>query len=260
MDGVGYVLNQRIDPADPYFSDLRMYFASGINDAGQIVTYGHSALTPENSILPSGSAYLLTPVATAVTLSAPTSVAPGQPVTLQWNAPASRASHTGDWVGFYRADDPNWANDPDRWTYTQGNTTGSLSINAPSTPGQYEFRYLLDAGYDTVAATLVITVSEAGNPGGYQLIAPSTVTAGEPVTLQWIAPASRAGHTGDWIGFYRVGDPDWANDPDRWTYTEGITTGYLWINAPTTPGQYEFRYLLDGEYHSVASQRLTVLP
>jgi len=272
-DGEGRALSYLIDPLDPLhntfdnytsFTTLNtvLHAAKAINDSGQIVARGRSVLDsqPLGGTFVRGTAYLLSPVSNQFTLTAPASVTAGQTFAMNWKVPAGRVGHEGDWVGFYAQGASNWEADPVRWTYTDGITAGQLSITAPTTPGQYEFRYLLDGGYDSVA-TLSITVTESSggstNPS-VVLNSPSTATTGQWIALEWNAP-EREGHTGDWIGFYHVGDPDTNPDPVRFRYTDGQVTGALWIQAPE-PGQYEFRYLTDGEYHSIASSQLTVLP
>ena len=108
------------------------------------------------------------------------------------------------------------------------------------------------------------------NPGGsmgrlpaafaYSLEEPFTVTpstdtvdAGGQLSVSWTAPAARAG---DWLALFRVG----ANyEDDWWGDTKGATAGTLTVSAPTRPGQYEFRYLLDEGFIDVARSRpLTV--
>ena len=47
-----------------------------------------------------------------------------------------------DWVGLFKADGSNtrvW------WAYTQGATAGSFNVAAPTSGGQYQFCYLLQA-------------------------------------------------------------------------------------------------------------------
>jgi hypothetical protein len=40
-----------------------------------------------------------------------------------------------------------------QWAYTNGKTAGGHRFTAPQTPGQYEFRYLLNDGYDAPRAS-----------------------------------------------------------------------------------------------------------
>ena len=77
---------------------------------------------------------------------------------------------------------------------------------------------------------------------GYNLIvAPTIVSANTPFEVSWVAPPGRPER--DWVGLYRVGDPPGAYI--TWIYTRGTTVGAGIFTAPLTPGQYEFRYMLD---------------
>ena len=42
--------------------------------------------------------------------------------------------------------------------WTDGATSGTFTLSAPSQAGQYEFRYLLDDGYDNGAVSSLVTV------------------------------------------------------------------------------------------------------
>ncbi|MDQ3622970.1 MAG: hypothetical protein M3463_10845, partial [Verrucomicrobiota bacterium] len=76
-----------------------------------------------------------------------------------WTAPEGRPF--SDWIGLYAAGDPDdgaflW------WTYTEGTTFGSVTISAPETGGQYEFRYFLEDGYQQAASGNHLTVGDGG--------------------------------------------------------------------------------------------------
>src|SRR4051812_8394159 len=64
------------------------------------------------------------------TLTAPASATPGGSLSVSWTAPAG--SSTTDWLGLYRAGEPNgsygW------WSYTGGATSGTRTLTAPTTP------------------------------------------------------------------------------------------------------------------------------
>jgi hypothetical protein len=181
--------------------------------------------------------------------ASPDTVNAGEPLTIQWTAPPGRPST--DWIGLYRVGDPNTAYG--WWAYTNGATSGSFLLNAPDDPGAYEFRYLLEDGYTDAARSNTVTV---GGPAGFTLTAsPDTVNPGDPLTIQWTAPPGRP--PTDWIGLYRVGDPNTAYG--WWAYTNGATSGSFLLNAPDDPGTYEFRYLVNDGYTDVArSNAVTV--
>jgi hypothetical protein len=63
----------------------------------------------------------------------------------------------------------------------------------------------------------------------------------------------------DWIGLFKVEDPNEAYDSDWWSYTGGHPSGTLSLTAPARLGEYEFRYLLDDGYiDDVARVTVTV--
>ena len=92
--------------------------------------------------------YTLTPGTNTV-------VARGQ-LSVSWTAPQSGAL---DWIGFFRVQDPSTAYQSGWWEYTNGATTGTLPVNVPLQPGQYEFRYLLDDGFVDVVRSRAVTVT-----------------------------------------------------------------------------------------------------
>ena len=96
----------------------------------------------------------------------------------------------------------------------------------------------------------------AAQISGYTLSAsPSTVSPGASLSVSWTAPSGRP--STDWVGLYRVGDPDgsflW------WSYTNGTASGSRSVAAPSQTGQYEFRYFLqDGYTLAARSNPVTV--
>ena len=79
-------------------------------------------------------------------------------------------------------------------------------------------------------------------------LTPSTdaVDAGGRMSVSWTAPAARPG---DWIALFKVGG---SYDDDWYDLTKGATSGTHTLTAPTRPGQYEFRYLVDDGFLEVA--------
>ena len=130
---------------------------------------------------------------------------------------------------------------------------------------------------DSTTITAIVPANASGpadvlviNPGGlrgtltaaftYALDEPFTLTpstnavdAGGQMSVSWTAPGGRAG---DWIAVVKVGA---RYDDDWYGLTNGATSGTLTLTAPTQPGQYEFRYLLDGGFvEAVRSSPVTV--
>ena len=105
-----------------------------------------------------------------------------------------------------------------------------------------------------------VVVTNPGGSGGtlpaaftYSFDEPVTLTpsanvidAGGEMSVSWTAPTGR---TGDWIAVFRVG----RNYEDDWYgLTKGATSGTHTLTAPSRPGQYQFRYLVDDGFHDVA--------
>ena len=84
---------------------------------------------------------------------------------------------------------------------------------------------------------------------------PTSVDAGASVTATWTAPSGSSAK--DWVGLYKVGDPN--NSFGKWVYTGGLPSGTFTTTVPSTGGSYEFRYLLNDGYTDYArSSAITV--
>jgi IPT/TIG domain-containing protein len=83
-----------------------------------------------------------------------TVVSPGGDVIVTWVAPAGQSSW--DWIGLFKVGEPN--TNYLSYAYTGGTSSGSRKFVAPLQPGQYEFRYLPDDGYNDAARSSPITV------------------------------------------------------------------------------------------------------
>jgi len=75
------------------------------------------------------------------------------------------------------------------------------------------------------------------------------------VNVSWVAPGrTTPGINGDWIGLFRVGDPNTVEASHQ--STTGVS-GTLTFRTPAQAGDYEFRYLVDDGFIDVA--RSTVI-
>jgi Ca-activated chloride channel family protein len=175
---------------------------------------------------------------TYILTSTPTNVAGLQPLTVNWAVPSGRP--TTDWIGLFGVGAPN--NAYAWWQYANGTASGSATVDAPSQPGQYEFRYLQSNNL-VAARSEIITVGAAP----YALNA-GAVSAGS-ATVNWTVPSGRP--STDWIGLFAVGASNHTNV--GWEYTGGAASGSFSLTAPTQAGLYEFRYLLQDGYNSAAA-------
>ena len=187
------------------------------------------------------------PPPTTYTLNAtPSTVQTGGTITISWTAPSGSSSK--DWISLYVTGASNTAYG--WWQYTNGATSGSFTVPAPSSTGTYEFRYLLNDGFTSVKQSNSINVTATGSPPPttYTLNAtPSTVQAGGTITISWTAPSGSSSK--DWISLYATGASNTAYG--WWQYTNGATSGSFTVPAPSNTGTYEFRYLLNDGFTSV---------
>jgi IPT/TIG domain len=65
----------------------------------------------------------------------------GGRMSVSWTAPTARS---GDWIALCRV---GQRYDDDWYDLTKGVTSGTLTVTAPTRPGQYEFRYLTADGF-----------------------------------------------------------------------------------------------------------------
>ena len=76
-------------------------------------------------------------------------------MTVSWTAPSGSSSK--DWIALYAGGAAN--TDYVSWQYTNGTTSGSLTVPAPSNTGTYEFRYLVNDTFTSVKQSNAITVT-----------------------------------------------------------------------------------------------------
>jgi len=98
-----------------------------------------------------------------------------------------------------------------------------------------------------------ITVIRPDSPGYTVIAATDTVARGSQLSVNWTAGI---GYVGDSISLSKVGDTRTAEGLLR--PTDGATSGNFTFTAPTDPGQYEFRYLLEDFSVAARSSLVTV--
>jgi fibronectin type 3 domain-containing protein len=143
------------------------YEVTAVNSAGESGASNQVSATPQAAVNYSLSA-------------SPTSVAPGGTVTVNWTAPAGHS--TSDWIALFAVGSPNTSYLA--YQYTTADTGGSVTFTAPGTPGSYEFRFLPNDGYTSVAVSNAVQVQTPVPAAPSHL----TATAGNAkVVLSWSA-------------------------------------------------------------------------
>jgi Ca-activated chloride channel family protein len=152
-----------------------------------------------------------------------------------------------DWVGFAKIGSDDQAYLDYDWVRA---AKGQAAMRAPAEPGEYELRYVSARRTPPVLARVKVTVA----PATATVSGPKSVMAGDVLTFHATGPAA----SGHWIGFAPKGaGPGEYRDyvrPDESGKTEAKLT------APSQPGDYELRYVLNESDKVVAAQPIVVLP
>ncbi|HXH29467.1 MAG TPA: hypothetical protein VNJ01_01520 [Bacteriovoracaceae bacterium] len=174
-------------------------------------------------------------VATYAVSSSSLKVAPGGDLQVSWKVDQAAAN---DWVGLFKVGEANY-----RWFFhVNGLTSGSYSLQAPSEPGIYEFRYSVNNQYIVKATSAPITIEASVSLAPYTVSSSSlTVAPGADLQVNWKVDQAAAN---DWVGLFKVGENNYL----WFSHVNGLTSGSYSLKAPSEPGTYEFRYSVNNQY------------
>ncbi len=170
------------------------------------------------------------PVDGPVTMTVPPSAIAGSKVAIVWNGPAN----TSDYIDLV----------PRQFTGTSGEITyqyvrdglGRAELRVPTTPGDYDVRYVLDMGSTRlVKATAPLQVTAAAAT----VKAPAEAGAAEALAVEWTGPQGE----GDYIDIVPAGAAATSGEIS-YAYTSAGTPAKL--TAPGGAGDYAIRYVLEG--------------
>ena len=184
----------------------------------------------------------------------PTTVQGGDSVTVTLtNGPGG----SKDWLGFVAVGTPDGPGKYLQWVYVGGGVaTRTWTVTAPSTPGQYEFRFFANDSYVRAATSPAVTVTPP--PAPTLAVSATTVSPGGQVT---VTLANGPGGAKDWLGFTAVSAPDGSGQYLQWVYVgAGVTTRTWTVTVPTTPGQYHFRVFPNDTYARLATSPTVTVP
>ena len=117
--------------------------------------------------------------------AAQSTVAPSGAMTVSWTAPTGQAAN--DWVGLFQSGAPNTAY---LWyQFTNGTTSGQVTLTGPAQTGQYEFRYLIENGYASQAQSNAVTVSTSVAPPVVSSVQATNISS-SGATITWSTSTS----------------------------------------------------------------------
>lgn len=170
------------------------------------------------------------PVDGEVTLVAPLTVVGGANVSVTWTGPGN----SSDYIDIV----PRGATETSgeiAYSYVR-DTHGTAIVRAPTVAGEYDIRYVLDmAGPRTVKAVSPLTVTAAEAT----LTAPGKVETGQAFDVVWSGPNGES----DYIDIVKSGATATSGEI-TYAYTREGSPAKM--EAPSAPGAYDVRYLLEG--------------
>ncbi len=181
----------------------------------------------------------ITITAVSAALDAPDSAVAGSEVAITWVGPEGNRDHLtiaepGDRPSSYEA-----------FVYVRDGNP--LRLQMPTTPGEYELRYIAQGTERDALVRKIITLT----PANATLDAPTHAPAGSTLMVSWSGPENRRDHLA-------IAEPgDRANKYETHSYLHDGNP--LSLRVPTKPGTYELRYIIQGSDRSVLERQTLVV-
>jgi Ca-activated chloride channel family protein len=177
---------------------------------------------------------MLTVTPASATLEAPDSVEIGSAIAVDWTGPGYEPDQIVLAV-------PGQDRTLGRVFVRDGNP---VSLQAPSEPGLYELRYLMQVDSEVIGTRMIEVTDIVAT-----LEAPASAVAGSTVPVHWTGPD----YQNDFIGIGPLDDPDGY---ENYRYTRDGSPAALVM--PAEPGEYEIRYFLNQDRRVIARHAITV--
>ena len=177
---------------------------------------------------------MLTVTPATAALDAPDSVEIGSTVSIGWTGPGYDPDHIVFGI-------PGETRSLGRVFVRDGNP---VSLQAPSEPGLYELRYLMQQDREVIGTRMIEVTDIVAT-----LEAPATAVAGSSVQVHWTGPD----YQNDFLG---IGPLDDADGYSNYRYTRDGSPAALVM--PTEPGEYEIRYFVNQDRTVIARHPITV--
>ena len=176
-----------------------------------------------------------------------------------------------DWVALYRAGAANAQHLA--WKYlsnstappAQGLTGAEVSFLMPTEPGEYQFRFFANNGWDRLATSPMVVIAAQTAQLAVNDVVPPGALAVPAGTSVAVAFSGGPANPNDWVALYRVGSADAS--VLTWRYLNGSTSapsggleaGQLSFVLPADPGEYEFRFFAGGGFQRLCTSAAVVV-
>jgi hypothetical protein len=157
-------------------------------------------------------------------------------IRLNWTLKSGELG-SSDWVGFYRKDKSNKSYISSHYLGTKS-SVGSIEVDTPRRPDEYEFRFLPYAcGYQHICTSDVVVVPNK-DVLKIEEMRSAADNSLQSLRVQWdIHSVDVSGW--DWVALYQDGAAN--NCYESYRYVD-VKSGSVVIEAPRTPGRYQLRY------------------
>ncbi|WP_264695046.1 hypothetical protein [Candidatus Nitrosacidococcus sp. I8] len=192
-------------------------------------------------------------IAAQVTLTAPEHAAAGAYFNIFWDSTSVSQEGFGGYIVIVPAGAESDAHGilSESFLQQRGKKKGQAQLRAPANPGLYEVRYTL-LGQVLASASIIITQPKV------ILHAPSTVTVGEEIPINW----SLTIDSKDYIAIVPADDRE-SIQGDEEVYSQLFKHGkgiqHITLSAPMKAGQYEIRYIMHERQHTLVQIPLEVV-
>ncbi|WP_170294767.1 vWA domain-containing protein [Roseospira navarrensis] len=177
----------------------------------------------------------------AVTLTAPETAPAGSRVPVSWDPTVD----AGDYVTIV----PMGAPEDEIGNYKRASDHNQeVAVQAPAEPGLYEIRYVLNEGRRVMGRAPLELTSAA-----VTLTAPETAPAGSRVPVSWDPTVD----AGDYVTIVPMGAPEDEIGPYKRASSRDQEAQ---VEAPSEPGLYELRYVLNEGRRVLGRTPLEVVP
>ncbi len=164
-------------------------------------------------------------------------VAAGSALKVTWQGP----NKPGDYITIV----PEGVDKSQYLSYAYTSKGSPAKLQAPVKPGKYEVRYILNNPKKVLAQSPLEITQVTG-----RVAAPSTVKAGEKFQVSWEGP----NYHSDYITIVSKG----ADEKQYMSYAYTSNGKQVMLQAPTKPGEYEVRYIIDQSRTAIARTPVTV--
>jgi len=155
----------------------------------------------------------------------------GNPIVVDWKI-ASGVSSAWDWIGLFPIDKPNKEYVTYQWSGKQL-MKGSLTFNAPTIYGEYEFRYFPNGYYEHATMSSRIRVGPQ-----IELIG-NLDKSNNKIIARWNQISGNL-YSKAWIGLYPKSETN-NNNYIEWKHASK-PNGEISFDAPFKPREYELRF------------------